>query len=235
MSYAIGFRQADGVACISGRTTRDLLAFHPRLSRVPVRVAHLGADHVESWPIRSPGESYAIAFGHFSNKNVDLVLDAWATLPAGGATMLPLRLVGVSARDRRRLEARVVELGLTSVVTVHAWLPKRAFEAQFASSSLVVFPSDFEGFGLPAVEAMRLGIPVVITPEPALLEVTSGHATVVQGEGPDALARAVETARHTSPADLEAAKRHAERFTWANFASGVRGVLAEAAAPARQA
>ncbi len=124
------------------------------------------------------------------------------------------------------------ELGLAGVVTISPWLPKEVFREQFASSSLVVFPSDFEGFGLPTVEAMRLGIPVVITPEPALLEVTGGHATVVDGEGPEALARAVEVARHASPEAIAAARRHAAAFTWANFASGVRGLLGEATAPA---
>jgi glycosyltransferase involved in cell wall biosynthesis len=228
VSYAIGFRQADGVACISGRTKRDLLAFHPRLSKVPVRVTHLGADHVDAWPVRRDSNRYAIAFGHFSNKNVDLVLEAWSALHArDGATTPTLRLVGVSAADRPRLQKSVAELRLADVVRVSPWLTDEDFREQFASSSLVVFPSDFEGFGLPAVEAMRLGIPVVITPEPALLEVTGGHATVVHGEGPDALARAVDAAWQVPAGDLDAARKYADRFTWANFASGVRSLLAE--------
>ena len=227
VSYDIGFREADAVACISGRTKRDLLAFHPRLSEVPVRVTHLGADHVDSWAVRAADDRHAIAFGHFVNKNVDLVLDGWSALHARGGATLPLRLVGVSERDRRPLQERVNELGLTSVVTVSPWIPKASFQEQFASSSLVVFPSDFEGFGLPAAEAMRLGIPVVITPEPALLEVTAGHATVLDGDGPAALVRAVDTALQLPAADLAAARRHADRFTWASFASGVRSLLAE--------
>lgn len=232
VSYAIGFRQADGVACISDRTRRDLVAFHPRFAKVPARVAHLGADHVDSWPVRRVGAEYAIAFGHFSNKNVDLVLQSWAALRRHPGDTLPLRLVGVPNSERERLEARVLELGLADVVTVNPWLSKAEFQEAFASSSLVVFPSDFEGFGLPAVEAMRLGIPVVITPEPALLEVTAGHATVVEGEGPEALAQAVLAARDASPDALAAAKQHAAGFTWAHFASDVRWLLGEAIAPA---
>ena len=79
---------------------------------------------------------------------------------------------------------------------------------------------------------MRLGLPVVITPDPALLEVTGGHATVVDGEGPAALARAIDAALHTTPEAIAAATRHAAGFTWRNCASSVRGVLAEAVASA---
>ena len=160
------------------------------------------------------------------------MLNAWAALTTRPGPTLPLRLVGVSGRERPRLTARIAELGIGDVVTVNPWLPVDSFQEQFASSSMVVFPSDFEGFGLPAVEAMRLGIPVVITPEPALLEVSGGHATVVEGPGPEALARAVEAARHVTPEALAAAKAHAAAFTWAAFASGVRDVLAEITAPA---
>ncbi len=147
---------------------------------------------------------------------------------------MPLRLVGVSEGSRPRLEHRIGELGLTSVVTLCPWLAAKPFREQFACSTLVVFPSDFEGFGLPAVEAMRLGIPVIVTPDPALLEVTAGHATVVEGEGPDALVRAVDLALRMPEADLVAAKRYAGRFTWANFASAVRSLLADAAATVPQ-
>jgi glycosyltransferase involved in cell wall biosynthesis len=229
ISYAVGFRQAKGVACISERTRNDLLSFHPRLASVPVRVAHLGADHVDTWPVRPQDPPYAIAFGHFPNKNVDLVLAAWKELleRAGPEGVLALRVAGVPGSERAGIEARIETLGLNSVVTVQPWLSKETFQEQFASSSLVVFPSDFEGFGLPAVEAMRLGIPLVITPEPALLEVTAGHATVIDGHGPSALAGAVATARRTTPEALAAARQHAATFTWSHFAADVRTTLRE--------
>lgn len=232
VSYAVGFRQADAVACISGRTRRDLIALYPRMVDVPVHVAHLGADHVDTWP--APGapsetpEPFALAFGQFANKNVDLVLQAWAMRRTRPGPALPLRVVGVPEHERGRVERRVAALDLGEVVTVQPWLAKPELEREFASSSLVVFPSDFEGFGLPAVEAMRLGIPVVISRDPALLEVAGGHATVVEGEGPGALADAVDAAWRATPEHLAAARRHAAGFTWAGFAAAVRGALADA-------
>jgi glycosyltransferase involved in cell wall biosynthesis len=232
-SYAIGFRQADGVACISGRTRRDLMTCHPRLAGVPVRVTHLGADHVDEWtatPVEGP---YAIAFGHFANKNVELVLNAWAELRRiASSPMLPLRIVGLPEGKRAAVQSQVAEAGLAELVSISPWLPEEGFRQQFASSSLVVFPSDFEGFGLPAVEALRLGIPVVVTPDPALLEVTGGHATLVEGEGPHALALAVQKARDTTAESIAAAQQFADSFTWANCARSLRTLLGEVTARA---
>ena len=258
VSYAVGFRQADGVVCISERTKADLRVYHGlQTADGPVVVASLGADHVDDWPppVRcsgpgpgrgsgsvpgpgsapglSAGHEYAIAFGHFVNKNIDLVLHSWAAMQRQRQDMtLPLQLVGVGEKHRPQVEAEVARLGLAGVVTVREWLDDDAYRELFSSSSLVVLPSDYEGFGLPAVEAMRLGIPVVVTPEPALLEVTAGHAIVVEGEGPAALARAITTARHMPSEARESARRHARSFTWAAFANGVRTTLEEVSAAA---
>jgi glycosyltransferase involved in cell wall biosynthesis len=239
LSYRIGFGQFDAAVCISERTKRDLLRFYPRLWRRPLRTAHLGADHVDSWPVRRSGTPYAIAFSHYANKNVDLVIDAWALRHQQGESSLPLALVGVSGTERPRIQERINGLGLNGFVNVFLWMPIDTFRETFASASLVVFPSDFEGFGLPAAEAMRLGIPVVISPDLALLEVTNGHATVMEGETPEALVRAVQVAEGVTLQEIEAARRHAARFTWSNFAFSTRWLLAETvagvAAPARRA
>ena len=64
-----------------------------------------------------------------------------------------------------------------------------------AEADLVVFPSDFEGFGLPVVEGMLLGKPVVLGPEPATNEVAGGHAAVAADWTPAALADGVRRAR----------------------------------------
>ena len=72
---------------------------------------------------------------------------------------------------------------------------------------------------------MRLGIPVVVTPDPALLEVTGGLATVMDGWDAPALARAVPQARQTSQQELEAGVEHAATFTWRRTATDVRAAL----------
>lgn len=223
-SYEIGYRQAAAIVTISERTREDLLRSRPWLGHDVVTAAPLGGDHVDSWPVAVPGEEYAIAFGQWANKNVDLVLDAWAVLRDRG-TPMTLTIVGLDDEARARVGGRVAELRLDGIVRVEAWLDDARFRERFTSAAMVVFPSDFEGFGLPAAEAMRLGIPLVVSPDPALLEVTGGTAVVMGGWTREDLADAVDRARGRTPDELEAARTRSQGLTWRGTAARTRRAL----------
>ena len=123
---------------------------------------------------------YALAFGHFGNKNADAVIAGWAEFCHRATPSWVLRLVGMGSADRAAAAEQVERLGIADRVELMPWLDDDAFQACFAGAGLVIFPSDFEGFGLPAVEAMRLGIPLVVSDDPALAEVTGGHAVTAR-------------------------------------------------------
>jgi len=224
LSYGASFRQADAIFCISGRTRDDLVARHPEVGDRAI-VAALGADHVDDWPPRSAaGKPYAVAFGRFANKNADAVLEAWAEFCRADDDW-KLRLVGMSDDDRLRAGERVAALGIADRVELMPWLDDEQFAASFVGASLVVFPSEFEGFGLPAVEAMRLGIPLVVSDDPALTEVTGGHAVVATDLTPTGLAAAMKQALARSDEELAAAQAWADRFSWRAMADVVRSAL----------
>jgi glycosyltransferase involved in cell wall biosynthesis len=224
VSYAWTFRTADALCCISQRTRDDLVRSRPRLAGKAV-VAALGGDHALSWSApKPPQRRYALAFGHFANKNADAVIEAWAQF-CRTEDELVLRLVGMSSTDRAAAARRVAELGLSERVELMPWLDDEQFQGCFAAASLIVFPSDFEGFGLPAAEAMWLGIPLVVSADPALAEVTGGHAVVAHDLTPEPLAAAMRTALAAGDAELTAARRQAEKFQWRFTAEAVRSAL----------
>jgi glycosyltransferase involved in cell wall biosynthesis len=227
LSYGIGYRQAEGFITISDRTRKDLLRSRPWLGEKVVTPVHLSADRVDDWPRRERAageEPYALAFGHFPNKAVDRVIDAWEVLRDRGQAR-PLAFVGLPGGARERVVERISAAGLQDVITPLPWLDEDEFHEQFASAGLIVFPSDFEGFGLPAAEAMRLGIPLVISDDEALLEVSGGLATVVSGTDPESLADGVSAAWATPGEDLERARVFAERYTAERQALETRAVL----------
>lgn len=210
ISYLRGYEVADGIISISQRTLDDLQRLHP--TNKPTFVAHLGGDHVLTWP---PAErtDRAITFAHHTNKNVDLILDGWAQAPRTGDALPPLLVLGAGSA-RAALEARIFELGLGDRISVAQFLPQTEFEAAFIGAGMIVFPSDFEGFGLPVVEGMRARIPVVIGPEAATQEMAGGHAAVMADWTPAALVHAVRVAAAFDDAHLDAAAEHAAAFTW---------------------
>ncbi|WP_082748384.1 glycosyltransferase [Nocardioides jensenii] len=223
VAYDRAYALADVIVSVSQRSLDDLHRLHPRLGTTPAAVVHHGADHVLSWP-RGEQTGTAITFAHHTNKNPDLVLDAWADGRRRGMSMPPLTVLGTGSQ-RTVLAARVAELGLADLVTLAPYLPEPEFRATMASASMIVFPSDFEGFGLPIVEGMLLGVPVVIGPEPASLEVAGGHASVMTSFSAPALANAVVRAGLYDAAHLDDARAHAAEFTWRRTVQQTRAAL----------
>lgn len=224
LSWAVSLRQADRIFCISERTLDDLRTRHPALASRGV-AAQLGSDHALAWPIAERGpRPYALAFGHFGNKNADAVLAGWADFCAHDDRW-QLRLVGMGSTDRQAAEAQVERLGISDRVELMPWLDDGAFARCFTGAGLVVFPSDFEGFGLPAAEALRLGIPTVVSPDPALAEVTGGHAVTARSSDPQDLAAAIRAALALTPEQLAAGRAFAAGFSWRRTAEVVRAGL----------
>jgi len=226
VSYGRTYAIADGFVAISQRSLDDLHRLHPSTTAVPSHVVHLGGDHVLAWPTpRRTGP--AVGFAHHSNKNPDLLFEAWSLLAADPGGAPPLKLLGVGSARREAIAARVAALGLSERVELAPFLPDEEFQEVLAESSMVVFPSDFEGFGLPVVEGMLLGKPVVLGPEPATTEVAGGHAAVATDWTPSALADAVRRAGAMTDVELEAARAWAATFTWERTIRQTRAALEE--------
>jgi glycosyltransferase involved in cell wall biosynthesis len=231
LTYGWTFRRADALFCISERTRGDLVRSRPRLERKALATL-LGADHAATWATATGAAAlhrpYVLAFGHFANKNVDAVLHAWA-LTESRHPELELRICGLNREARDRVEHRIEELRLMDRVALLPWLDDAEFRTTFAGASAVVFPSDFEGFGLPALEALLLEIPVVISDDAALLEVTAGHAVVARRDGGAVeLAEALDAALAKTEDERSAGAAHARTFTWARTAAQMRSALVRA-------
>ncbi len=222
LSHRHGVRTANLAVAVSERTAADLRSACPDLPADRIVVVHEGADHVDRWD-RGHGHGMAVAFGHHTNKNLDLILQAWAS----AADLPDLMILGLRATAHETVAAAVDSAGIQDRVRLAPYLEAAEFQRVMTGARLVLFPSDFEGFGLPVVEAMRLRIPVVIGPEKACLEVAGGHASVLPEWTPAGVVTAARSALATDRRMLETAGRHADGFTWARTAEGIRDALRE--------
>lgn len=231
ISYGRTYQLADHFLAISQRSLDDLRELHPRLRDVPATVTHLGADHVCDWP---PADAVGptVTFAHHTNKNPNLVLDAWGVLTDRHGSAPELLMLGVG-NHRDELESAIEQRGIGESVRLAPFLPAAEFQKVMSAASMIVFPSDFEGFGLPVVEGMLLGRPVVIGPERATNEIAGGHAHVMVEWSAEALADAVDAAGRQTPEDRDAARDHAAQFTWTRTVEQTRDVLQAMAASRR--
>ncbi len=156
--------------------------------------------------------SYALYVGiNKPSKNLDRLLEAWRRvrprLHAGGD---PPVLILAGPRDPRyplKLEEGVRHLGV---------VPEADLPALYTGARLFVFPSLWEGFGLPVLEAMACGVPVVGSDIPALREVAGEAARFFDPRDVEAIAEAIEEAwdRAGDPTWRARCRAQAARFSW---------------------
>ena len=101
-------------------------------------------------------------------------------------------MVGPPAGDEERLRALIVELGLTQRVTRLGAVSDAELSGLYRHAMALCFPSISEGFGLPVLEAIAAGVPVIASDIPATRELASSIAVYPGGDDPDAWAQAIE-------------------------------------------
>lgn len=144
-----------------------------------------------------------------------------------------LEVVGENrTHPRLDLEAEVARLGLTGHAQLRGFLDENGLALRYSAADLCVVLSDYEGFGLPALEALSRGVPLVTSNRPALSELFGEAALLVDPADPAAIAEAA--ARVLEDPELAARLRSqglavAARFSWAETARRTWAVLEEAA------
>ena len=179
-------RAAQAVICISESTRQDLLQWVGETPGQQLRVIPCGvADTFRPLGLDPPPRPYVLYIGERGGyKNFQLVLKAMALLPD-----LELHCVGGGALRTEELAA--VEAGARVRVRHLGFVTEQALNEHYNRAVCLAYPSSYEGFGIPVVEAMRAGCPVVSTDCKAVLEVGRDALTVVSEPDPRAMADAI--------------------------------------------
>ncbi len=223
---------ADRIVAISAATKRDLVE-HQGLDPSHIDVTLLGVDHEAYHTRAEDGERERVyaALGvdrpfllyvgaADPRKNVEMLLTAYAN--SGLATDVPLVLAGMHGRYKGRTLRELAEkLGVTSSVRFTGYLAEELVPATFRTCLAHVFPSSYEGFGLPVVEGMACGAPTITTELSSLAEVAGDAALTIGVDGPDELTAALTRVVEDDALRQDLARRGppwAQTFTWARCA-----------------
>ena len=221
----------DAVLCDSEATRGELVA---RFPDVRATVVHLGADHVPSREqalssaaaIAGP-RPYVLYLGALdARKNVGVLLRAFEALP--GARALTLVIIGQTAFGsgpvREEIE-RLRHAGLDIRTPGH--LPAEEVWAALARAAVLCCPSSAEGFGLPPLEGLALGVPVVASGIPAHREILGDAALFAAPGEVDELSEALRRALEDTELARSLRARgpiRAAKFTWRRCADETSSV-----------
>jgi glycosyltransferase involved in cell wall biosynthesis len=238
-----GLRKAGHIACDS-HATRDALVARAGIAAERTTVVPNG-PHPSCSPEAEPAADVEAARllgprGAFTEllhvgstiprKRIDVLLDVFAALRRSHNG---LRLTRVGGPFTAAQQARARELGLGDAIVVLPMLDRATLAAVYRRSAVLLMPSEREGFGLPVLEALACGTPVVASDIEALREV-GGFAAAYCGVGAiadweRAVSRLLEE-RRRNPSQWtlrrETGIRRAAAFSWSNYAANVAAIYA---------
>lgn len=155
------------------------------------------------------------------HKNFERLLEALALIPESHRPTLVI--TGSHGDDP--LRPVVERLGLGPWVQLRGWLERAELERLYAEATALVFPTLFEGFGLPTLEAMSRGCPVICSDLPVMREVAGDAAAYVDPEDPVAIATTIERVLADDDERERMSRAGAARatgFSWERTADGTR-------------
>ena len=226
--------RADHVITVSQCTKRDVVEFNFDESRVSAicQGANLdGLDPVGPQLVEQTKRQFAIDGRYVlfvgsivPRKNLGLLLRAYAQLRSRMPDCPLLVLAGGNDTDEfARLKTLADTLGICAALRWTGYLGDEQFRGLYAGASLFVLPSLYEGFGMPVLEAMAHGVPVIATRAGALEQVVADAGVLVDPDDDNALARAMESLLNDAAAASDLVARGRSRcvgpqFSWRNCA-----------------
>jgi glycosyltransferase involved in cell wall biosynthesis len=221
------------VVVADSESTRQEVLRRYALPAAQVHVVYPGFDaerfHDGDEPARRPSDvPYLLYVGNLlPHKNLLRLVEAFAAVRRRYPCRLVIRGTGRPAYTRT-LAARIEALGLGDAVGFVEYAGSDALRELYAGAACLVYPSLAEGFGLPILEAMASGTPVVTSSVSSLPEVAGGAALTADPYDAAALAEAIGLVLTTPELRAELRRRGLERaqqFSWEQTATGISRLI----------
>jgi len=216
-----GIKKASHIIAVSQNTKSDLIKYL-NIPEERITVIYNGVDHSIFKPVKSKlfHEPYILYVGtERARKNLSSLFHAFSRLKweFKGLKLVKVGPPGRSAEFRKRTIKQIQSLVLDEDVIFVDWVAENDLPYYYSSASLLVYPSLYEGFGLPPLEAMACGCPVVTSNTSSLPEVVGDAAIMVDPYDIDGLANAMRevlTNDGLRKAMIEKGLAQAKKFSW---------------------
>jgi glycosyltransferase involved in cell wall biosynthesis len=163
-------------------------------------------------------------------RNIDMLLDVLAELKREGGLSFSLLLVGKNLWPRSSPRAAAAKLGIGDSVIYRPFVPEEDMAALYSAARFLVYPSNYEGFGLPVIEAMACGTPVIASNVSAIPEVTGDAAILLDPTDPEPWKRAIRELNEDADLRTKLSAAGLERsrlFSWERTARDTLAIYRE--------
>lgn len=228
-------REATRIIAISACTKRDIL-YYGDFPEDRIDLVYQSCSTRFSQPV-SPSllvearrkyrlpQRYVLNVGTVElRKNILLGIRAMAKLPAD----LHLVIVGRQTKYQKRLDAEIRKLGLGNRIHFLQGVPNTLLPAVYRQAEAFIYPSRYEGFGVPVIEAIQSGLPVVAATGSCLEEAGGPDSLYVDPDDADGAAAAVLSAMENRTGMVERSRHYVRRFENQDVASQVLEVYGKA-------
>jgi len=234
-----GIKRASHIIATSQSTKQDLIRYM-KIPESKITVVYDGIDHDVFRPydvrLRLLDKPYVLYVGsERPRKNLERLFEAFAILKKDFADLKLLKIGPVGRYDeyRRNLERKLASLRITREVAFIDYVSEQDLVSYYRSAVLLAYPSLYEGFGLPPLEAMSCGCPVVTSNVSSLPEVVGEAGIMVEPRGVEGLAQAMRRVLTDGKLRDDMARRGLEqsmKFSWEKTAEQTQEVYNRVAA-----
>lgn len=219
-------QRAAGIIAVSEATRADLLRFY-RVPEARIRVIHHGVDPALFDLRREHLERFVLCVSTLHpHKNIDRLIRAYAREKRD----FRLTIAGMRGFHAEAIDRLIDQLDVRERVTLTGWISRPELYDLYDRALACIYPSTFEGFGMPVLEGLAAGVPVACSDIPPLREVAGGTALYFDPLHEDALASGLARIVSEEPLRAKLARSGRERargFTWERAARQTLDVLLE--------
>ena len=190
--YSVSIRKSDKIIAISNFVKQDIMMhFGKELSNLEykinviynpiefknIQVEKYAEEVLAKWNLRKNEFIYTVS-SMFPHKNLNTLVKAFAMLRVKNPG-IKLVVSGISGPSRKEFTNILSDLSLADEVIITGYISDLERDTLYANCKCFVFPSVFEGFGMPPVEALWFGVPTIVSDIPVMREVTQNKAIYV--------------------------------------------------------
>lgn len=224
-------KNAKGILAVSDATAADVQHYYG-ISPDRIKVTHEGVDHSRFIPREQPSDKtfratydlnreYLLFAGTLEpRKNIEGVIEAYDSYRSKGGAPLPLIIMGGRGFKHRRVHEAQKRAMFGADIRFLGYVPDKHKPAVFRGASAFLFPSFYEGFGLPVLEAMASGVPVITSFTSSLSEITEDAAILVDPLNIEDITQALLQLFHETDGEqlrntfIRKGLEQAKKFTW---------------------